>query len=228
MGFLDRLFGSPKGTDAADQLFERVAKSVFRQLDNATQPYVGYGETRETDWWTGGLAAAKEATKTIPSIGRAWGDGNVETAGSLACLFTFPMVPRYYRRVRSAKTRDERQALCKQGFSRVAGMYQIRSLGNEKPVREYMQLTRQFEYSEDHRLNTGRTRAGFLEARYLLSRALTVCGQPSEFELLDVRFPVNSETEFVDRGGKRGQLDEGEVFALDAIVGRIATGMGRL
>ena len=59
MGFLDRLFGSPKGTDAADQLFERVAKAVFRQLDNATQPYVGYGETRETDWFYARVAACQ-------------------------------------------------------------------------------------------------------------------------------------------------------------------------
>lgn len=175
-------------------------------------------------WWSGGISASNQAVNTVPSIKQAWDKGSEKEALSLAQLFTLPMVPRFFRR--RAQSLDERLELTESGLRAVTHLFENPLL---KPppdlLAEYMKLAVQFEHSEDHREQTGKGRGGFLEARYLMSRALTACGQPSEFELLDVRFPVDTESEFVDGGGKRGQLNDNEVFALDAMVNRAANAM---
>jgi hypothetical protein len=216
------LFGSR--TPNKDQLFESWAKVVFRGIQ-ARAPLPELAD-RQTDWWSAGIITAKAATGTLPSLERAWDKGSKEKAAGLALLFTLPMVPRFYRwtaRTR-AKSADDRLKLRNNGIRSVA-MYEMPLLKRDEMVDDYIKLGIQFEYSEDHRETTGETRAAHLEGLFLLSRALTLCGAHSVFDIGRVVFPVNSQAEFVDQGGRFDPLLDSEAFAVEAIVNEGAVAM---
>ena len=162
-------------------------------------------------WISGGSAGANHALDNCEDIKRLWKKGDGHLAVKLSQVFTMPVVVRFFRFESKMAESDKqrRRELIENGINNVLRIVEEAPLPPEETSAEYIRVQRQYEFDMDM-FERGQVPYQFIEMYYVLSRALVVLGDRSDFSLGSVALPVNDLEEFLAQGGK---LTDGQDFS---------------
>lgn len=198
-------------------LFESRAKRNLRLFNDAFAFFAERVDTQSWDpehqamhiaWLAGGSQAAKYVVDQCDQVSRHWGKGSDELARKLTQVFSLPVIPRFVRWEPGMSDDDQelRRRLIGNGISDTLKMSAEPPLPTEITKTEYSKLQDQYEF-ELAAFENGEAPFFFIEMDYLLSRALTIVGQPTKFSLGAVVFPVPDVMEFLLQGGEMATSD---------------------
>ena len=201
------LFGSQR--DRNKRLFD----SVYVAFAQATSQMDWQREQKDAQisWYVGATTAANLAVNDCDALTKAWGKGDQRRSAFLTTVFTMPTIVRFYRW--SAGTRElglvRRLDFIEPALRNILHAYRDLPFPPDETLQEYLDIAKQFEFEqdaweEDRKKGGRRGMWHWIEMDYLLSKALLALGEESSFSLGEVKLPVASMREFIQRGGVPG------------------------
>lgn len=185
--------------DRNQRLFEEVIATTETMVAKMNWPEDVKASVNA--WHVGGALGAHATVQSCEKVRTAWGKGSKLQAAKLTSIFGLPMVPRYYL----ARSQNGEMSLEEFAASSLNGLRLMTAAWNDEVISSltadaYYRLIPQFLHN--HRIASEDERHGpSIEAYWLISKCAQALGQQTLFSSHKVEFPVDSMTEFLNKGG---------------------------